>query len=178
MHHFIMLDCAAQKGVNMKKGWKYYLGLSLFIYSFVPIALVFILPFIGFSLAEAGAFAFVLLSTGEIAFLVSVALLGKELLAKLKKKFLSVFRVSSIPKPVSHLRHRFGITLFLISFIPYYATLLYLLFFIHEEAVIKILTWSIVAGEGLGYLSLFILGGHFWERLKDLFRWPGMEYDQ
>ena len=44
----------------MKKDWKYYLGLSLFFYSFFPLGIVAILPFLGMTLAQAGAFSVVL----------------------------------------------------------------------------------------------------------------------
>ncbi len=53
----------------MKKDWKYYLGMSLFLYSFLPLSIVAILPFLGMTLAQAGAFSVVFLASGEMTFL-------------------------------------------------------------------------------------------------------------
>lgn len=156
----------------MTKDWKYYLGISLFIYSLVPILVLAILPFMGMSLSEMGTLAVVFLASGEVAFYASAMLLGKEFLAALKKKCASWFRREAAPlKPVSRARHQAGILLLAISFLPYYAVLIYLLFLVPDNATINFLAWSLVAGEVLGIASLFILGGQFWERLKRLLQW-------
>lgn len=156
----------------MTKDWKYYLGLSLFIYSVVPILVLAILPFLGMSLSEMGTLAVVFLASGEVAFYASAVLLGKPFLAALKTKFASWFRREAAPpKPVSRARHRLGVWLLAVSFLPYYAVLVYLLFFVPDNATIHFLAWSMVAGEVLGMISLFVLGGQFWERLKRLFQW-------
>ena len=159
----------------MKKDWKYYLGLSLVFYSLLPIIIVAILPFTGMSLAQSGAFAVVFLASGEIAFIAAAALLGKEFLAALKKRIMALFKRTHEPKPVSRAIHRFGIILLIASTLPYYAVLVYLLFFSHREAVIHFLAWALVTGEAAFIAGLFILGGQFWDRLKHLFQWPGEE---
>ena len=66
-----------------------------------------------------------------------------------------------------------GIAMLLASFLPYYATLVYLLFFGHKEELLKIFTWSLVGGEILCLISFFVLGAQFWEDVKNLFRWKG-----
>ena len=156
----------------MTKGWKYYLGLSLFIYSFLPVVVVALMPFLGVDLAQAGALAVVLLTSGEVSFYGAAALLGKEFLALIKKKLAAwLRRPARPPRPVSRSRHRAGVWLFALSFLPYYAVLVYLLFFAPEAATIHFLAWTMVGGEVVGILSLFLLGGQFWERLKHLFEW-------
>ncbi len=157
----------------MKKNWRYYLGLALFFYSFLPISVVAILPFLGMTLAESGAFAVAFLVTAEVAFMASVALLGKEFLGALKRRVMAVFRRTQVLKPVSRTRHRIGVALFAASFLPYYAVLIDLLFFSQKEAEITFLAWAMVAGEIAFMVSLFLLGGLFWERLKHMFDWPG-----
>ena len=159
----------------MKKDWKYYLGMSLIGYSVLPIIIVAIMPFMGMSLAQSGAFAVVFLASGEIAFLCAAALLGKEFVGALKKKIMALFKRTHKPRPVSRNWHRFGITLLAVSTLPYYAVMIYLLFFSHKEAEINFLAWTLVAGETAFIAGLFILGGQFWERLKHLFQWPGEE---
>ena len=162
----------------MKKDWKYYLGLSLFSYSFLPIMVVAILPFMGLSLAQSGAFAVVFLASGEITFMIAAALLGKEFLVALKKRFMAVFKRTHVPKTVSRIRHRIGVALLVLSILPYYAVLVDLLFFSHKEAEITFLAWAMVAGEAAFIAGLFLLGGQFWERLKHLFDWPGNQWGE
>lgn len=157
----------------MKKDWKYYLGLCFLVYSFIPLLSMAALPFLGLSLAESGAFALVFLTTGEISFWIAAALLGKELIAAIKRKVFALMRRSASPKPVSRLRHRIGIAMLLVSFLPYYATLVYLIAFSYDKTIVRELTWSMIAGEIICYASFFVLGGVFWERFKDLFRWSG-----
>ncbi|MBU0733421.1 MAG: transporter suffix domain-containing protein [Proteobacteria bacterium] len=162
----------------MKKDWKYYLGLSLFIYSFLPIAVVAILPFMGLTLAQSGAFAVVFLASGEITFMTAAALLGREFLAALKKRILTIFKRTHVPRPVSRARHRVGVALLVVSTLPYYAMLIYLLFFSHKETAITFLVWAMVAGEAAFIAGLFLLGGQFWDRLKHLFDWPGNQWSE
>jgi hypothetical protein len=160
---------------HMKKDWKYYLGMSLFLYSFLPLSIVAILPFLGMTLAQAGAFAVVFLASGEVAFLCAAALLGKEFVTALKKRIKAWFKRPHEPKPIGRNRHRLGIALLAASFMPYYVMLIYLLFFSHKESEINFLAWTLVAGEAAFMASLFMLGGDFWDRLKQLFVWPGEE---
>ena len=155
----------------MKKGWKYYVGICFFVYSLIPMTAVAILPFLGLSLAEAGTFALAFIATGEISFWIAAALLGKEIITAIKKKVFAIFKRTAPPKPISRFRHRLGITLILISFLPYYAMLIYLLFFKHIESLTVTLTWVMVAGEFMCYIAFFILGAQFWERFKNLFCW-------
>jgi len=170
-------NVANQKEDSMKKDWKYYLGLSLFIYSFLPFSIVAVLPFMGMTFAQLGIFAVIFLASGEIALLCSAALLGKDFLAAMKKKIMAMFKRTHEPKPISRTMHRFGITLLIASTLPYYAVLVYLLFFEHREAEINFLAWTMVAGEAACIAGLFILGGQFWDRLKHLFLWPGEEME-
>ena len=162
----------------MKKDWKYYLGISLFFYSFLPMSIVAILPFLGLTLAQAGAFAVVFLASGEVAFLCAAALLGKEFLTALKTRIKACFKRPHEPRPISRNRHRCGIALLASSFLPHYVMLIYLLFFSHSESEINFLAWTLVAGEAAFMTGLFMLGGDFWERLRQLFVWPGQKMEK
>ncbi len=162
----------------MKKDWKYYLGISLFLYSFLPMSIVAILPFMGMTLGQAGTFAVVFLASGEMAFWGAAALLGKEFLTALKKRVKGWFKRTHEPKPISRGRHRFGIILLAISTLPYYAMLIYLLFFSHHESDINFLAWTLVGGETVFMAALLILGGDFWDRLKHLFQWQGEDREK
>ncbi|WP_027186343.1 transporter suffix domain-containing protein [Desulfovibrio inopinatus] len=163
----------------MKRGWKYYTGIGLLAYSCLPFLLVTILPFLGLSLAESGAFVLTILATGEVAFIGAAALLGKEFIAAIKTKILKIFRRPPLPEsesqPISRTRHRAGITLFLLSFLPHYAIIIDLFFFPHTPAELSVLAWLLLVGEAFGIVGLTLLGRSFWDRLNALFQWPGDE---
>jgi len=76
----------------MKKTWKFYLGIALFTYSWIPYIFVFlIMPFLSFTTTEALSISSVILVTAEVAFAISIALLGKDFINMLKAKFKSKF---------------------------------------------------------------------------------------
>ena len=47
-----------------------------------------------------------------------------------------------------------------------------------KESEINFLAWTLVAGEAAFIAGLFMLGGDFWDRLKQLFVWPGQEMEK
>ncbi len=109
----------------MKKDKKYYLGIGLFIYSWLPYIFTFlVLPFLPVSKLKAVSLATGLLASAEISFLLSVALLGKPFIQFLKSKIKSaVFRKKTEAKlnPVGKVRHYVGITMLLVaSIVPYF----------------------------------------------------------
>ena len=62
----------------MKKDKKYYLGIALFVYCFIPYVFTFlVLPFLPVSKVTAVSLATGLLISSEVSFLLCVALLGK-----------------------------------------------------------------------------------------------------
>jgi hypothetical protein len=156
--------------------WKRRLGLGLVIYSFLPLCTVELLAFLDVSPSFAVTFGAVYLASGEIAFLAAVALLGKPFVTAIKDKIKAFFRKTgqTAPvRPISRPRHVLGVTLFVLSFVPYYATLIVLLLARPKEPHLQALLYLLLAGEGLFFLSLFVLGEEFWARLKRLFEWPG-----
>ena len=65
---------------------KKLIGYFLFVISFVAWAAIAVLPFLNLSI-EMGAAITTVLIVGEIAFFLSIVLLGKEFLAKIKNFF-------------------------------------------------------------------------------------------
>jgi len=162
--------------MNPEKNWKYYLGLSLFIYSFVPICTVELLFMLPLTTSEKASAALIYLGSGELTFICAVALLGKpfvELLkAKIKGFFISKMPVAP-PKPITKTQHAIGVTLFFASFLPY-PVAEGVLFFGHPTGRdLHYLVAAMLTGDVIFIISLFVLGGEFWERLKKLFEWPG-----
>jgi hypothetical protein len=152
--------------------------MVLVVYSFIPICTVELVAFLDVSSTFAVTFGAIYLASGEISFLAAVALLGKPFVIAIKdriKRFL--FRPKELvkPKAIGRIRHSVGVTLFLLSIVPYYATM-GVLFLAHpKEPDLQTLLYLLLAGEGLFFVSLFVLGEEFWARLKRLFEWPGKE---
>ena len=158
----------------MKKNWKFYLGIVLFTYSWIPYIFVFLIePFLDFSTTEALSLSSVLLISAEVAFAISVVLLGKEFIniikTKLKKRF---FKDAGDPgfKPISKLRYRIGIWLFLISLaIPSFLMEVLLYFdYVHVIGYTNCL-YILLAFDAIFISSIFILSGEFLDKLRALF---------
>lgn len=162
----------------MKKDKKYYLGIALFVYSFLPYIFTFlVLPFLPISNVKALSITTGLLISSEIAFLLSVALLGKPFIQLIKSKIkTSIFKKKGAAdlKPVGKIRHFAGITMLLVaSIVPYSLTEIALLLGYVEKYGHSALIGLMVIGDVLFITSFFVLGGEFWSRVNKLFRWPG-----
>ena len=162
----------------MKKDKKYYLGIALFGYSFIPYIFTFlILPFLPVSKVAAVSIATGLLISSEISFLLCVVLLGKPFMQLIKSKIkASIFRKKGVAhlKPVGKVRHSVGITMLLVaSIVPYFLTEIALFLGYVEQYGHTALIGLLILGDVLFITSFFVLGGEFWGRVKELFQWPG-----
>lgn len=103
----------------------------------------------------------------EIFMLVAVAIMGKSGYLYLKDKAVKIITIIS-PQKVSKTRHFIGVVFFVAPIIlgffqPYLAH--YFTFFNNMSLS------SIIGADLMLLLSLFILGGDFWEKLKGLFNY-------
>jgi hypothetical protein len=162
--------------MNPEKNWKYYLGISLLVYSFLPIFTVELLFLLPLTVSEKATAALIYVGSGELTFICAAALLGKPFVETLKAKFKGIFlrrKPALPPQPISRTRHAAGVTLFFLSFLPY-PVAEGVLFFGHPTGRdLHYLVTAMLAGDVIFIVSLFVLGGEFWERLKKLFEWPG-----
>ena len=71
-------------------------GYVLFVLSFVAWAAIALLPFFELSIAMASAITTALIIAGEVAFYVSIVLLGKEFLVKIKNYFKNINLINKI----------------------------------------------------------------------------------
>ena len=69
------------------KPMRHVIGYFLFVLSFMAWAVIAILPFLNLSIEMSAAITTALIVGGEIAFVLSIALLGKEFLGKIKSFF-------------------------------------------------------------------------------------------
>ena len=163
----------------IEKNWKYYLGIILFAYSFIPYITVVFIPLLKLPHATALTVAGGMVASAEIAFFFGVVFLGKPFIEMVKAKvkgYVLKKRGPAAPAPhISQARHYTGITLLILSFLPYYAAEVALLFGHLNTQGIHMVVGFMLMGEALFIISLFILGGEFWDRLKKLLEWPGKE---
>jgi len=75
---------------------KTIVGYFLFVLSFVAWAAIALLPFFELSITMASAITTALIIAGEVAFYVSIVLLGKEFLIKIKNYFKNINLIKKI----------------------------------------------------------------------------------
>lgn len=104
----------------------------------------------------------------ELAILLAIAILGKEGYRYLRHRFKRFFQ-RVVPDHVSHRRHRLGIAMLTLTLMigwvsPYVLNLL--------ELPSDLILPLAVGGDVTLIVSLLILGGGFWEKLRSLFAYP------
>ena len=107
-----------------------------------------------------------LLGIPELFMLITVAILGKDGYQFLKQKVLGFLKKHGPPEQVSPLRYRIGLVMFSIPFIlawllPYAES--------HFHFLDDIQLYLNIGGDVLLLISLFVLGGEFWEKIRALF---------
>jgi hypothetical protein len=76
-----------ESGLPKMKSMRHVIGYFLFVLSFIAWAAISILPFLNLSIEMGAAITTALIVGGEIAFVLSIALLGKEFLGKINSFF-------------------------------------------------------------------------------------------
>jgi hypothetical protein len=147
-------------------GWRFAIGVALIVLGYVALAFI---PTVTNSNLAIGAKTVI---TGFIAILPllskigAVAIMGKPGFNYLKQIITGYAGKLAPAQIVSPARYRLGLILFVISF--FFGQLLdYLPGFLVDWSANEI-GWSLVADVVL-VVSLFILGGDFWDKLKALF---------
>lgn len=102
----------------------------------------------------------------EIFMIIAVAILGKSGFAFLKSSIFSWFKKHGPPDTVSLIRYRIGLIMFSIPLIlaivqPYVED--------HIQFMEQYRLYFIISGDIILFVSLFVLGGDFWDKLRGLF---------
>ena len=168
------------------RGWRYRLGMSLFFGAFpIFFAIPIIVPSLGLSAGAAAAATGGGLVAVEILWLASIPLLGKEGFLEVKRRAFGWLKLPA--GPVGRRRHRIGVGLLIACVaIDVLAQMVvvgghaYLAGEGNEVRPIGGLSFDqqarlyvglqLATGAGV-VVSLFVLGGDFWERLKRAFEW-------
>ena len=170
-----MNNAAAPHMPPLKKDWRYYFGIGLFIFSWLTFFFALLAPFLPVPNAIAAALATAFIIAGEVTFWASVALLGKPFMQLLKTRLIA-FLHSRKPvelRRVSKRRHDVGLALFFCSFLSYCLALAVAFLDLPRDQMLNSIINILITGEAIFFVSLFVLGGEFWAKLKELFRWSG-----
>ncbi|MCE1248323.1 MAG: transporter suffix domain-containing protein [Firmicutes bacterium] len=165
----------------MKKDWKYYTGLVLFAWSFIAYGVLAGTTLLSISASAKAIISGILIASAEIAFFLSIILLGKTVVMGMKDKIKQWFgfgrkdeEESTVKETgISKVRHYTGVSMVLLSFLPTIISEVLLIAGFTNNAQIDLITWLLISGDILFVAGLCILGGEFWEKLKQLFTWPG-----
>ena len=149
-----------------KPGWRIKVGFAIFIASivwpvFMPVLLLF-----GLSTGSVAKVSGMLLVAAEVMLLAAAALAGKEGFAYIKQRVFGFLKSYGPADTVSVARYKIGLVMFtvplLLAFLgPYLAKFV-------PEQISGSLFLDAAADLSL-LISLFLLGGDFWEKLRALF---------
>ena len=117
----------------------------------------------GWTTALSGVFMF---GFPELAILAAVAIMGKDGFNFIKGKIFGYFKKVAPPDTVSSIRYRIGLVMFVIPFLigwllPYFIELI--------QSYESFNLYINIGGDVLLVVSLFVLGGDFWDKIRALF---------
>ena len=148
-------------------GWRLKLGVALFGLSIaLPVIGVPLVAVMGLSTATVATVSGVLLAGSEVLGIIAVAVMGKSGYAYIKNRVFGFIKQYGPPAEVSHTRYTIGLVMFFVPIVfgwlaPYAADLI-------PGYPGNEFTYAIV-GDLLLLVSLFVLGGDFWDKLRALF---------
>ena len=155
-------------------GWRYWLGLFFFVFAWICPLFIPVVMALGFSEETKTMLSgFLMIGAPEILSIVSIVFLGKPGFEYLKSKLISAIRIALPRSKVSRMRYRIGLFLLVLNIV-----FAYLIFYVPEwipgyaENRIPIN----LAADFLFIVTLFILGGDFWDKLRALFIYEAKAY--
>jgi len=147
-------------------GFRFYLGLIIFIASFFMLPTGLLLrEFIDSSFWK-GFILGVFWISAPLMKIGSVAILGKASYAWINYQMHYFYHKVAKPHQITPLRYNIGLFLFVIPFLPNYM----ISFMPHLFPIALHTRYIIVIASDVMFLaSLFVLGGDFWDKLRALF---------
>ena len=148
-------------------GWRLKLGICLLGLSvFTPLCGIPLVTLIGLSAAQTTTISGVLLVGAEILGVIAVAVMGKDGYAFLKQRIVGLIRPYAPVKTVSRRRYIFGLVLFILPILFGWLSV-YTAKFI-PGFTNNPLSYAL-GGDLMLLVSLYILGGDFWDKIRGLF---------
>jgi hypothetical protein len=161
---------SAPKPPTLKKGWRFYAGMTALALSVIlPLGALFV-PMLGLPTAQSVVIAGALVAGApEVLCILAVALLGRETFQYLMHRAKSILRRAVVDRPVSKTQYYIGLAIFLVSFLP-----AYLYAYLSAAMPGQSIRVYILAGMDLAFVaSVFVMGGEFWEKVRRLFVYEG-----
>ena len=147
--------------------WRTKVAFAIFLASIGWPVLIPIFPALGMSTAAVAAFSGVMVVAAELMLIAGAAIAGKAGFAFIKATVFGFLRSYGPPREVSRTRYTIGLMMFAAPIIfgwasPYFGH--------HLPGFETSPLIYAVAGDVLLMISLFVLGGAFWDKLRSLFR--------
>ena len=148
-------------------GWRFKLGISLFALSLLgPLVFIPLVAALGGSAATITSISGAILIGAEVVLVAAAAVMGKAGYATVKDRIFGLLKRYGPPEEVGRARYTIGLVSFAIPILfgwlsPYAGTLI-------PGYQGNEITFAL-AGDLLLLVSLFVLGGDFWDKLRALF---------
>lgn len=148
-------------------GWRFKLGVALFALSIIgPIISIPLWGMVGLSPTMIASISGATLIVAEVLLIAAAAIMGKSGYVYIKDRLFSFLRRYGPPQEVSRARYNLGLVIFVVPLIfgwlsPYAREFIPL--YDGNEF------WFALTGDLLLLISLFVLGGEFWDKLRALF---------
>ena len=147
-------------------GWRIRVGGAVFALSIVgPIVLLPLMAAASLEAATTAAISGAILGSAELLGLGAVAIMGKPGFAYLKSRLFGLLKRYAAPAAVGRVRYRIGLALFAVpvawGWLAPYAN--------HVVPGLGEGLSLAIVGDLMWIVSLFVLGGDFWDKLRALF---------
>lgn len=171
--------------------WRYQVAITIFIVgnAIGPISPAFM------TMGMPAEYIIVFLAMAPVANVLAIILLGKQGFKELKAKVMSIFKRKPVEElmPVSRFRHVVGIILTMV--LPYIMLIMVMVFGYASYAAVtpdnsypeiwgmdieqqKTFFFTLMFGAIISAIvGIFVLGGLWWDRFRQLFAWPGKEFE-
>jgi hypothetical protein len=148
-------------------GWRLKVGIALFALSIIlPLAGIPAVAALGLSTTLTATISGALLVSAEILGIFSIGVMGKPGFTYIKTRVSNFFKRYGPPARVSSVRYRIGLVMFCLP-------ILFAWISVYISGVVPVLEsnpviWAL-SGDILLVISLFVLGGDFWDKIRALF---------
>ncbi len=148
-------------------GWRFRLGVGIFVLGFLSPALIPLVVASDLPTAwKTGLSGLLGLGVPEILMIAAAAVMGKPGFAELKRRLTRFLREYGPPETVSRARYRVGLVMFSLPLLfgwlaPYFGG--------HLPGYATHPLWWHIGGDLMFFVSFFVLGGDFWDKVRSLF---------
>ena len=176
-------NVAATSDTDFTKSWRYKAGIFMFFGGQIALVVGLVLPVLG--LASAGLTGLLVVG-GELTTISSIVFLGKAGFLAIKKKLFGALK-TGFEMPIGRTRHYLGIAILFVNMFTTYTTAIYawaafsastpdaptapVVWGLDLEGQESLVMWLFIAGQACFLVAIYVLGGDWWERVRNLVIW-------